>query len=297
MMKPVAPAWLLILPALWLAGCQSHISGPSATGAVGPHQGQDREQDRAPDHVPMNLALLPDPEPRREPLARYGNHSPYQVWGRTYEVMPDAAGHKETGVASWYGAKFHGRPTSSGEPYDMYQLTAAHRSLPLPSYVRVTNLDNQRSVIVRVNDRGPFHDQRIIDLSYAAAVRLDFVRQGTARVHVEVIAPPAAPGTVRAPIPAPAPVTPAQPGAAPVVDGPFYLQAGAFSELQRAEQLQLSLLPLVAGAAPAVEIRQQPGDRLFRVWIGPIDHMAEAARIQDLLVAENHPRPHLIREH
>ncbi len=275
---------------LTLAGCASQPGDASRPST-------DREQDRAPTYVPADLALLPDPEPRQEPLARYGNHSPYEVWGQTYEVMADAEGYRSEGVASWYGAKFHGRPTSSGEPYDMYQLTAAHRSLPLPSYVRVTNLDNGRSVVVRVNDRGPFHDARTIDLSFAAAVRLDFVQQGTAPVRVEMLAPPAEPGRSRTPIPAPPPVRPEGPTSANATrpEPMMYLQAGAFSEQSAANRLKQSLLALIDDGDNNVQVRDPSEDGLFRVWIGPIRHMAEASRIQDLLVAENHARPHLIR--
>src|SRR5512139_97213 len=136
---------------------------------------------------PPDLSRLPDPVPRSEPLSKYGNKSPYQVLGKTYYVLPQPDNYKEYGNASWYGTKFHGQRTSSGEPYDMYKLTAAHRSLPIPSYVRVTNLDNHKSAIVRVNDRGPFHSERLIDVSYAAAVKLGFSNRGTARVRVEAL--------------------------------------------------------------------------------------------------------------
>jgi rare lipoprotein A len=130
------------------------------------------------------------PVPRQEPLSRYGNHSPYTVLGKTYHVLPASTGYSRRGNASWYGRKFHGRKTSSGEPYDMYQFTAAHRELPLPSYVEVVNLRNNKRVIVRVNDRGPFHDERIIDLSYAAAKALDMLEAGTAPVQVTALTSP-----------------------------------------------------------------------------------------------------------
>jgi rare lipoprotein A len=143
--------------------------------------------DSAPDGLP-DVDLIPEPEVRAEPLSRYGNRSPYAVLGRTYTVLPSAAGYDETGLASFYGNKFHGRRTSNLEVYDMYAFSAAHKTLPLPSYARVTNLANGRSVVVRVNDRGPFHDGRIIDLSYAAAVKLGVDRAGTARVEVQGLA-------------------------------------------------------------------------------------------------------------
>lgn len=135
------------------------------------------------------MANVPDAVPRPEPRASGGNRSTYEVWGKTYHVLDDPRGYRQEGTASWYGKKFHGYATASGDIYDMYEMSAAHRSLPLPSYVRVTNLDNGRQVIVRVNDRGPFHGSREIDLSYAAAARLNILDRGTGRVRVEAIDP------------------------------------------------------------------------------------------------------------
>jgi rare lipoprotein A len=140
-------------------------------------------QDSAPDGL-ADVDLIPEPEVSNEPRSRYGNRSPYVVLGKSYSVLPSAEGYDETGIASFYGNKFHGRRTSSLEVYDMYAFSAAHKTLPLPSFARVTNLANGKSVVVRVNDRGPFHDGRIIDLSYAAAVKLGVDRAGTARVEV-----------------------------------------------------------------------------------------------------------------
>ena len=128
-----------------------------------------------------------DAVPVNEPLARYGNHSPYTVLGKTYTVLPSSKGYHERGIASWYGSKFHGRRTSSGELYDMHLATAAHKSLPLPTYAEVTNLDNGRKMIVKINDRGPFHEDRIIDLSYAAAIKLGVDQTGTAPIDVRAI--------------------------------------------------------------------------------------------------------------
>jgi rare lipoprotein A len=138
---------------------------------------------------PPDVTKVPDAEPRIEQPSRAGNRSSYEVWGKTYQVLPDATGYEKRGTASWYGEKFHGYATSNGEIYDMYKMSAAHRSLPLPTFARVTNLDNGRSVIVRVNDRGPFHSDREIDLSYAAAARLGFLDNGTGSVKVEAINP------------------------------------------------------------------------------------------------------------
>jgi rare lipoprotein A len=153
-----------------------------AGGLFAPHI-----KDSIPDYVP-DVDAIPEPEVKDEPLSRYGNRT-YSVLGKTYRVRDSAHGYVEEGRASYYGNKFHGRRTSNQEVYDMYAFTAAHKTLPLPSYVRVTNLDNGKSVVVRVNDRGPFHAGRVIDLSYAAAVKLGFVKQGTARVEVRALMP------------------------------------------------------------------------------------------------------------
>jgi rare lipoprotein A len=145
-------------------------------------------RDSAPGDLP-DVDLIPEPEVKPEPRSLYGNRSPYQVLGKRYTVLDDASTYEEVGLASFYGNKFHGRRTSNLEVYDMYAFTAAHKTLPLPSFARVTNLANGRSVVVRVNDRGPFHDGRIIDLSYAAAVKLGVDRVGTARVEVKGLGP------------------------------------------------------------------------------------------------------------
>ena len=144
--------------------------------------------DTVPTYIP-NVDAIPEPEVRSEPRSRYGNRSPYKVLGKSYTVLDRPHGYVEKGRASYYGNKFHGRRTSNQEVYDMYAFTAAHRSLPLPSYARVTNLDNGKSVVVRVNDRGPFHSGRLIDLSYAAAVKLGYRERGTANVEVRALAP------------------------------------------------------------------------------------------------------------
>ena len=134
---------------------------------------------------------MPDAVPRYEPRSALGNPDSYEVYGEHYVVLNDFAGFKQRGIASWYGKKFHGKNTSSGEPYDMFLMTAAHKTLPIPCYVRVTNLSNQRSAIVRVNDRGPFHSDRIIDLSYVAALKLGVIGVGSAPVEIEALTPPA----------------------------------------------------------------------------------------------------------
>jgi rare lipoprotein A len=270
------------------------------------------QADRGPRATHPELAALPDPVPRVEPHSRYGNHSPYVVFGKTYHVMDDARDYAATGIASWYGLKFQGRPTSSGEPYDMFALTAAHRSLPLPSYLRVTNLENGRSTVVRVNDRGPFHGERIIDLSYAAAVKLDFADAGTARVRVQLLHPepllreptPATVAPIVVAVAEPMPPVPAEPpprqpdGAQPLAavlsaEEAIFLQAGAFAHREGAERLHQDLTSLVG---PTVHIDRVADDDLFRVRIGPVDHMSEATRLQALIVTAQLGMPLIVRE-
>ena len=159
----------IIALALAFAGCGG-VSTKSAS------------QDAAPARK-VDVSKIPNAVPRHEPKSRYGNPASYVVFGKRYHVMNSSQGFVERGIASCYGTKFHGRRTSSGETYDMYAMTAAHKNLPLPTYVQVTNLKNGKSVVVKVNDRGPFHENRIIDLSYVAAIKLDIVRNGRPREH------------------------------------------------------------------------------------------------------------------
>ncbi|MBB3140096.1 septal ring lytic transglycosylase RlpA family protein [Halomonas organivorans] len=190
--------WIPVLASLWLVGCAGGggtTPAPSdnagvSDSATGGGERYAMSSDAYPEQPP-DVSQVPNAEPRVEPRSRAGNRSTYRVWGKTYHVLDDASGYVHRGTASWYGKKFHGYATSNGEIYDMYKMSAAHRSLPLPTYARVTNLDNGRSVIVRVNDRGPFHSEREIDLSYAAAARLDILDRGTGRVRVEAIDPTA----------------------------------------------------------------------------------------------------------
>ena len=172
-------AALVCLSVLALGACTSIGSSTSSGGRYA------QDQDSLPDDGRiLDPDNIPDAVPKLEPRTAAGNKTPYTVLGETYQVMPESNGYTAVGKASWYGKKFHGYKTSNGEIYDMYKMSAAHRNLPIPSYVRVTNLTNDRTAIVRVNDRGPFHSERIMDLSYAAAVKLDIVRNGTARVRI-----------------------------------------------------------------------------------------------------------------
>ncbi|WP_179952048.1 septal ring lytic transglycosylase RlpA family protein [Marinicella rhabdoformis] len=191
-------------------------------------------------------------KPYSENLSKYGNHSPYRVNGRKYHVNNNPVGFTEKGQASWYGKKFHGRKTSNQEIFDMYKLTAAHKILPLPSYVEVTNLDNGKQVIVRVNDRGPFVGDRIIDLSYGAAKALDFVNQGIANVKIEVIK---APKNLQA---------------SPIKQGLTYIQLGAFSDNNTAYNLAKKVTELL-GIETFVTILKTQSGLLHRVRIGPFN--------------------------
>ncbi|MDX1587936.1 MAG: septal ring lytic transglycosylase RlpA family protein [Oleiphilaceae bacterium] len=273
---------LLILSLL--AGCASPPPPDERRSDSRYTQDQDSAGDR--DFDPATVVV---PQPRYEPPSRGGNASPYTVWGESYEVMDSAVGYRQQGIASWYGAKFHGHRTSNGEIYDMYSLSAAHRSLPLPTYVRVTNLDNGKSTIVRVNDRGPFHGDRLIDLSFAAAHVLGFQGQGTARVEVEAVATepdnerfdPAAPEVV------PDTVSQAEPHSRERQSGlqdrqSLFIQVGAFGRLEAAESLREQLQSLVE--APVGVFTSADG-AVHRVRVGPLESMAlaeeERSRILD----------------
>ena len=230
-----------------------------------------------------------DAVPRDEPLARYGNHTPYEVFGKKYFVLPSNEGYHEKGVASWYGSKFHGRRTSSGEPYDMHLATAAHKTLPLPSYAEVTNLDNGRKVIVKINDRGPFKDDRLIDMSYGAALRLDMIATGTARVDVRVIDVSAAGATTTSPVSATG-ATAASTVTGSVEEAGTWLQAGAYGRREGAEKLagQLEQAELIP-----VSIHQL--DELFRVWLGPFTSNSEVESVIARAIELGFDRPHRIR--
>ena len=202
--------------------------------------------DTTPDYLP-NVHCIPEPAVVAEARSNYGNRSPYSVLGKSYRVLDSTDGFVETGTASYYGNKFHGRRTSNQEVYDMYAFTAAHKSLPLPSFARVTNLDNGRSVVVRVNDRGPFHEGRVIDLSYAAAVKLDIHRRGTGRVEVRALRP-GEPGTPPATLTASAsPPTPALTQAA----GPAPARAAAQAPVSGLDRL-VGDLPQVPATATTI---------------------------------------------
>lgn len=234
---------------------------------------------------PPDLAAIPDATPRAEPLHRFANR-PYQVFGRDYVPLTRIAPFRESGIASWYGRRYHGSATSSGEKYDMYAMSAAHPTLPIPSYAKVTNLANGRSVVVRVNDRGPFHSDRIIDLSYTAAWKLGYVDAGSARVEVESIVPGAAPP----PVAAAAEAAPAQrPGAD---SRGFFLQLGAFSAAEAADSFRARVYKELAWLSDAIAV--VPGGNLYRLHLGPYPSQDEARAIADRIQAELSLRPMII---
>jgi rare lipoprotein A len=255
-----APLGLII--AVALAACSSTPREPAVPAPIPTPPPVPAGPPPAPDGVP-------DAVPRIEPRARSGNPPFYDVFGKRYYVLSSSVGYWERGVASWYGPGFHKVRTSTGEPYDMYGMTAAHRTLPLPAYVRVTNLQNGRSVVVRVNDRGPFVGNRIIDLSYTAAAKLDMLRNGTAMVEIRTIDPTAPP-------PATAPLT-----VVPVAEAPapaLFVQAGAFADPANAERLAERLR---GGNLGKVFVRddQIAGRRMYRVRIGPVPDVADFDRV------------------
>jgi len=237
--------------------------------------------DSVPSGPPPDLSKLVEPTPKNEPRSLYGNKSPYSVLGRSYTILPSASGYVERGIASFYGNKFHGYKTSNLEDYDMYKFSAAHKTLPIPSYARVTNLENGKSVVVRINDRGPFHENRIIDLSYAAAVKIGVWPKGTGLVEVRALVP----GEPDLPPPPPAPSVVAgtpKPG--------IFLQVGAFSDNANAERVAQQLR--AANLAPVQIIDAQIGGRAVRrVRLGPISDVDRADQITTQIETMGLPRP------
>ncbi len=262
------------MAALGLTACfgtQPQRAPPTpATAIPAPVPAQPQAPPPAPDAVP-------DAQPRAEPRSHNGNPPFYDVLGKRYYVLSSSVGYLERGVASWYGPGFHKVRTSIGEPYDMYAMTAAHTTLPLPTYVRVTNLQNGRSVVVRVNDRGPFVNNRIIDLSYTAAAKLDMLRNGTAIVEVRSIEPETSIAPAELARVAATEVPPAAPPRA-AANTTFFVQAGAFSDPSNADRLAEKLR---GGGYGTVFVRENEiaGRRMFRVRIGPISSVEEFDRI------------------
>ena len=240
--------------------------------------------------------------PRVEPKSKYGNPSSYVVFGRRYFVLPSARGYVEQGIASWYGTKFHGRRTSSGETYDMYAMTAAHKTLPLPTYARVTNKRNGRSIIVRINDRGPFHKNRIIDLSYAAATKLGIVTRGTGLVEVRAIDPSAYKAGVKAGakskgkiVDVAEPKLAEETPAAVEKEVEIFVQVGAFRVRENAQKLSAQFTTLNVGKV-SVHAGTHEGSPIYKVRIGPLDTVVQADKTVEKISELGHKDYKLVFE-
>lgn len=274
-------AWLVsgaITFVLLLAGCASKPPPPPPEPAEPPPEltGDGRYAISADAYPldPPDVSQVPNAEPRVEPLSRAGNRPSYEVWGKVYQVLPDAKGYVKEGTASWYGEKFHGYATSNGEIYDMYKMSAAHRSLPLPTFARVTSLDNGHSVIVRINDRGPFHSDREIDLSYSAAYQLGFIEAGTGRVRVEAIDPrsmsvDASATTIETQDTASADAS---------KSASRYLQVAALSDQDSAMQLKRQL-----ENRHDHSVRIAGDEGVYRVQVGPLDGQQQELALRESL--------------
>ena len=273
-----------VLALLFLSGCFHHKPATRPSAPAEPRMGSapppapngryKQERDSTPAEIP-DVSKIPEPVPKDEPKSQYGNKSPYSVLGESYRVLPSCKDYVERGIASWYGNKFHGFTTSTFEKYDMYAYSAASKTLPLPSYARVTNPENGHSVIVRVNDRGPFVQNRVIDLSYVAAVKIGVWPKGTAMVEVRAIDPahpeaePAAPRAVSARA-ATAPEKTHKPA--------LYLQVGAYGERANAERAAATVRAAHLGEVRIVTA-QVNGKDVQRVRLGPLKDVDEADRL------------------
>lgn len=260
---------LSLILVIQLAGCAGHRGG-GGRYALG--------KDSAPD-FDVDVSKIPDAVPKVEPRSKYGNPSSYVVLGQRYNVMKSSEGYDEKGIASWYGMKFHKQRTSSGEPYDLAAMTAAHKTLPLPTYVQVTNLQNGKRVVVKVNDRGPFADNRIMDLSYAAAKKLGVTAKGTALVEVKAI-DPRNPQAVLAE------------ASTKVVNGQprLFLQLGAFASEENAQKLAEKVKQWTD--SPVII---KPGDLngkpIYRVQIGPMETVDSSDKLHDQIEAAGLGKP------
>lgn len=293
-----------VLVAASLAACGSSPSrspAPSSTTSPGsaarpatPSSKYYSDDGPAAD-TPANLDQIPDAVPKNEPLHRFANR-PYTVLGQNYVPATSLRPYREQGIASWYGKKFHGEKTSIGETYDMFAMTAAHPTLPLPSYARVTNVATGKTVVVRVNDRGPFLHGRVIDLSYAAAHRVGIAARGSGEVIVESIIPGDSPALVAAaplppvanvaetaPIVTPAPTPQAPASVAPPSTGGFAVQLGAFQNYANAQSFLAHVQGQLASAQVEPKVRELRG--IYRVYVGPYADRDEARRVADRITS------------
>jgi len=277
---------LAAIVAILLVACSSPTRrepSPLPPTADVPKRGGYYKDDGPGDNPPPNLDAIPDATPRLEALNRFANR-PYAVFGRDYVPATSLRPYKERGFASWYGRKFHNGKTATGETYDMYAMTAAHPTLPLPSYARVTSVATGKSVIVRVNDRGPFHPGRVIDLSFAAAYRLGIAQRGSGEVDVESILPGEAPPMIAAtPLPQVGAVDAAPAAAVPIGQeaGGYVVQLGAFANNANAQNFAAHVANQTIGVTVEAKVRQVDG--LFRVFVGPYPTRDDARRVLDSL--------------
>ncbi|MCC6195758.1 MAG: septal ring lytic transglycosylase RlpA family protein [Burkholderiales bacterium] len=270
---------------LLVAACgTSPPKSPSAPSAsAGTASSRYYKDDGPPDTAPANLDQVPDAVPKLEPLHRFANR-PYTVLGQDFVPATALRPYKERGVASWYGRKFHGQKTSIGDTYDMFQMTAAHPTLPLPSYAKVTNVSTGQSVVVRVNDRGPFLHGRIIDLSYAAAYRVGIAQRGSGEVEVEAVIPGVSPMLAAAPPLAPVareatPAAPVMPAIPPAPAPGFAVQLGVFQTYVNARTFLAHVQGQLATAEVEPRVRETNG--LYRVYVGPYTDREEAKRVAE----------------
>ena len=271
---------LLAITCLAIAAC-----GGNKVKGDGPPSGSSRIPDMPGDAVP-----------RPEPRSKYGNGPVYEVFGKRYTVMPSSDGYRERGVASWYGKKFHGNLTSNRETYDMYEMTAAHKTLPLPTYVRVRNLRNNKSIVVRVNDRGPFVHNRIIDLSYSAAMKLDMIKDGTSLVEVTAINFERPQGDRPTRVSTPSAPPPPQAAPAPTdVSNNVYVQVGAFGDRANAER-RLGALSLGGISGAFIHEERSANRVLYRVRIGPVADVVQYDVLVEELEGIGITDPYLITE-
>ena len=298
-------ALALLAPAVLLAACGTsppRVEAESGAGGVpaattAPRGGAYYKDDGPGVNPPANLAAIPDAEPRLEPLHRFANR-PYEVFGKNYVPLTRVEPFTERGTASWYGRRYHGAKTSSGEPYDMYSMNAAHPTLPIPSYARVMNLANGRSVVVRINDRGPFHSGRVIDLSYTAAYKLGYVDAGSARVEVQAVVPGAAQVTAAPEAPpkaasraAPRPERPAETAGAGDATR-IFLQLGAFAAEANAESFRAHMARDLAWLSELIQVREVDG--LFKLRLGPYRSQDDARRVAERIRSDLGVAPVLV---
>jgi rare lipoprotein A len=269
-----------MLIAVTLAGCDTTPSRPSSSSKPGGYYLDDGPGS----NPPANLESIPEPVPKIEPINKFTSR-PYAVLGHAYAPYTRLTPYKARGVASWYGKRYHGQKTATGEVYDMYAMTAAHTLLPLPSYARVTNVATGKSVVVRVNDRGPFHEDRLIDLSYLAAQRLGLLGRGSGMVEVEAIIPgdDAQPATRQ---PAPEPSPPPAPAASAVSAEPggIYVQLGAFAAAGNADAFLRKMRIDLGWLADSMNVYKKDG--LYRVHAGPYSSREEAGRAAERVQKE-----------